>query len=118
MKAFLRELGCADSLDRPDINRSVADFDERKKNDMAYSRIALAMSMEDIVSSNLVRRSITPLKWIALTWQGGSTQVCQSLVTKNPQAIYRCDGRDYPRGYYRCPMHCLMHIRCRFHFNY
>jgi hypothetical protein len=54
----------------------------------------------------------TPLKWIALTWQGGLAQVCQSLETKNPQAIYRCDGRDCPSGYYRCPMHCLMHIRC------
>jgi hypothetical protein len=31
--------------------------------------------------------SITPLRWIALTWQGGLPQVCQSLGTKNPQAI-------------------------------
>jgi hypothetical protein len=28
-----------------------------------------------------------PLMWIALTWQGGLPQVCQSLGTKNPQAI-------------------------------
>jgi hypothetical protein len=59
MRAFLREIGCADSLDRPDMNSSVSDPDERKRNDRAYSRIALAMNMDDIVSSNLVRRSIS-----------------------------------------------------------
>jgi hypothetical protein len=27
-------------------------------------------------------RKYHPVKWIALTWQGGLTQVCQSLGTK------------------------------------
>jgi hypothetical protein len=40
----------------------------------------------------------TPLTWIALTWQGGLTQVCQSLGTKNPQVIHQCNGRDCPSG--------------------
>jgi hypothetical protein len=41
---------------------------------------------------------LPPLMWIALTWQGGLTQVCQSLGTKNPQVIHQCNGRDCPSG--------------------
>jgi hypothetical protein len=57
MRAFLRELGCAAVLTRANMLADVKDDDERKKNDKAYSRIAMAMSMKDVVSSQIVKRS-------------------------------------------------------------
>jgi hypothetical protein len=57
MRAFLRELGCAAVLTRANMLADVKDDDERKKNDKAYSRIAMAMRMKDVVSSQIVKRS-------------------------------------------------------------
>jgi gag-polypeptide of LTR copia-type/Zinc knuckle len=92
MRAFLRELGCADALDRSDLSAAVTDTNERKKNDMAYSRIAMAMGMEDIVSSNLIKRatsSVYPDGDATLAWNALSDRYApkkavdrQTLVTE------------------------------------
>jgi hypothetical protein len=43
MRAFLRELGCTEALSRADLEAEVSDRLIRKKNDTAYSRIAIAI---------------------------------------------------------------------------
>jgi hypothetical protein len=72
MRAFLRELGCADALTRADLEAEVSDRLIRKKNDTAYARIAIAMLSEDVVSTELVKRSMStvyPEGDAAVAWQ-------------------------------------------------
>jgi hypothetical protein len=55
MRAFLREIGCADALVRSDLDAEISDMKVRKRNDTAFARIAMAV--EDVVSDELVKRS-------------------------------------------------------------
>jgi hypothetical protein len=48
---------------------------------------AVLMKVAEANGRSYDTANAAPLKWIALTWQGGLLQVCQSLGTKNPQAI-------------------------------
>jgi hypothetical protein len=72
--AFLRELGCADVLTRKDMRAEVTDLDEQIRNHKAYSRIAMAMGMDDVVSSQIVKRAVSKVypdgdaavAWLAL----------------------------------------------------
>jgi hypothetical protein len=59
MRAYLREIGCAASLFRSNMLIDVNDENERKKNDKAYSRLAMAMKMDDVVGSQIVKRSVS-----------------------------------------------------------
>jgi hypothetical protein len=72
IRAFLRELGCAEALFRSDMQAKVTDDDTIKLNHRAYSRLAMAMDMDDLVSSQIVKRSISkvyPEGDAALAWK-------------------------------------------------
>jgi hypothetical protein len=72
MRAFLRELGCAEALSRTDLEAEVSDRLIQKKNDTAYARIAIAIMSEDSVSAELIKRSVSsvyPEGDAALAWQ-------------------------------------------------
>jgi hypothetical protein len=58
-RAFLRELGCADGLVRAYMKAAVTDDDTRMMNHKANSRIAMAMGMDDMVSSQMVKRAVS-----------------------------------------------------------
>jgi hypothetical protein len=60
MPAYLREIGCATPLFRSNMLAAVNDEDERKKNYKAYSRLVMAMKMDDVVGSQIVKRSRQP----------------------------------------------------------
>jgi hypothetical protein len=74
MKAFLREIGCANVLTRSDMRADVTNVDERQLNHKEYSRIAMAMGMDDVVSSQIVKRAVSEVypdgdaavAWLAL----------------------------------------------------
>jgi hypothetical protein len=60
-EAFLRELKCDDASSRTDLEAEVSDRLIRKKNYMASTRIATAMMSEDVVSTELMKRSMSSL---------------------------------------------------------
>jgi hypothetical protein len=49
------------------------------------SAIIIAVMLQTFVVMLMI--NVPPLRWIALTWQGGLPQVCQSLGRKNPHAF-------------------------------
>jgi hypothetical protein len=49
MKAFLRELGCADVLVRSDMDAEISDMNVRQRNDIVFTRIAMAITVEVVV---------------------------------------------------------------------
>jgi hypothetical protein len=72
MRAFLRELGCAEALRRTDLEAEVGDRLIRKKNDTAYARIAIPIMSDDSVNAELIKRSVSsvyPEGDAALAWQ-------------------------------------------------
>jgi hypothetical protein len=72
IKSFLREPGCADALARVDMRAEVTDEKVKCRNNMANARIAMAMTMEDVVSSELVKTlvsSVYPDGDAALAWK-------------------------------------------------
>jgi hypothetical protein len=76
-----KELG-ASSSSKP---QSIAELKKmHQKGKKRKWEESLAATSDNVIDK---MKTLTPLRWIALTWQGGLPQVCPSLGTKNPQAI-------------------------------
>jgi hypothetical protein len=58
-KGILREIGCANVLTRSDMRANGTNIDESQLNHLAYSRIAMAMGMADVVSCQIVKRAVS-----------------------------------------------------------